>query len=279
MDKSIDSDLPKSFSFNHFPHFISPPLNSYLSHHRSGWKNIFSVFVYAANDHDKAIVELAFNTTNHIITNYFSYELCMFVFWWSICPWNCGREMYFLSLWCCVDLGLIDVYFRTDLLRLPLLMLRIHWLSLHVIWTFLTLPWRQSDCCDCVPRMYCVCIHTDVSIPPYCRFSCLPLTQITHFSHITVRLASTARCLSMLMIHSNTTTCGHVPGVLCCWVWLNVCLRKCRVILCHQLIGWLNKPAFVQSLLYSLTLPQACRVLCCDASLMCARGHSQWCLM
>jgi brefeldin A-inhibited guanine nucleotide-exchange protein len=36
---------------------------------RSGWKNIFSVFQMAAADNDAQIVELAFQTCTHIISN------------------------------------------------------------------------------------------------------------------------------------------------------------------------------------------------------------------
>ncbi|TRZ01931.1 hypothetical protein DNTS_012385 [Danionella cerebrum] len=38
---------------------------------RSGWKNIFSVFHQAASDHDENIVDLAFQTTGHIVVNTF----------------------------------------------------------------------------------------------------------------------------------------------------------------------------------------------------------------
>ena len=43
--------------------------------YRSGWKNIFFVFLLAASDHDQNIVDLAFTTTKHIFENYFAYVL------------------------------------------------------------------------------------------------------------------------------------------------------------------------------------------------------------
>lgn len=42
-------------------------VNSQAANIKSGWKNIFGVFHLAASDHDEAIVELAFQTTNKII--------------------------------------------------------------------------------------------------------------------------------------------------------------------------------------------------------------------
>ncbi|XP_056277918.1 brefeldin A-inhibited guanine nucleotide-exchange protein 2 isoform X1 [Pseudoliparis swirei] len=47
---------------------VAQMVNSQAANIRSGWKNIFSVFHQAASDHDKAIVELAFQTTGHIVT-------------------------------------------------------------------------------------------------------------------------------------------------------------------------------------------------------------------
>lgn len=52
---------------------IAQMVNSQAKNVRSGWKNIFSVFHLAAADHDEAIVEMAFQTTGHIIS-----ELPMF---------------------------------------------------------------------------------------------------------------------------------------------------------------------------------------------------------
>ncbi|XP_067107954.1 brefeldin A-inhibited guanine nucleotide-exchange protein 1 isoform X2 [Osmerus mordax] len=50
---------------------IAQMVNSQAGNIRSGWKNIFSVFHLAASDHDESIVELAFHTTGHIVTNVF----------------------------------------------------------------------------------------------------------------------------------------------------------------------------------------------------------------
>ncbi|XP_058498223.1 brefeldin A-inhibited guanine nucleotide-exchange protein 2 [Solea solea] len=50
---------------------VAQMVNSQASNIRSGWKNIFSVFHQAAADHDETIVELAFQTTGHIVTNTF----------------------------------------------------------------------------------------------------------------------------------------------------------------------------------------------------------------
>jgi len=43
-------------------------VNSQAANIRSGWKNIFSVFHLAASDQDESIVELAFQTTGHIVS-------------------------------------------------------------------------------------------------------------------------------------------------------------------------------------------------------------------
>ncbi|XP_057680326.1 brefeldin A-inhibited guanine nucleotide-exchange protein 1 isoform X3 [Corythoichthys intestinalis] len=50
---------------------IAQMVNSQAANIRSGWKNIFSVFHLAASDQDESIVELAFHTTGHIVTNVF----------------------------------------------------------------------------------------------------------------------------------------------------------------------------------------------------------------
>lgn len=50
---------------------IAQMVNSQAANIRSGWKNIFSVFHQAAADHDETIVELAFQTTGHIVLNTF----------------------------------------------------------------------------------------------------------------------------------------------------------------------------------------------------------------
>uniref|UniRef100_A0A4W4GL14 SEC7 domain-containing protein n=1 Tax=Electrophorus electricus TaxID=8005 RepID=A0A4W4GL14_ELEEL len=50
---------------------VAQMVNSQAANIRSGWKNIFSVFHQAASDHDESIVELAFQTTGHIVMNTF----------------------------------------------------------------------------------------------------------------------------------------------------------------------------------------------------------------
>ncbi|XP_036374500.1 brefeldin A-inhibited guanine nucleotide-exchange protein 1-like isoform X2 [Megalops cyprinoides] len=50
---------------------ITQMVNSQAGNIRSGWKNIFSVFHLAASDQDEGIVELAFQTTGHIVTSVF----------------------------------------------------------------------------------------------------------------------------------------------------------------------------------------------------------------
>uniref|UniRef100_A0A674NWK5 ARF guanine nucleotide exchange factor 1 n=1 Tax=Takifugu rubripes TaxID=31033 RepID=A0A674NWK5_TAKRU len=47
---------------------IAQMVNSQAANIRSGWKNIFSVFHLAASDQDESIVELAFQTTGHIVS-------------------------------------------------------------------------------------------------------------------------------------------------------------------------------------------------------------------
>lgn len=49
---------------------IAQMVNSQAANIRSGWKNIFSVFHLAASDQDEGIVELAFQTTGHIVSEY-----------------------------------------------------------------------------------------------------------------------------------------------------------------------------------------------------------------
>lgn len=51
---------------------IAQMVNSQAKNIRSGWKNIFSVFHLAASDHDEAIVEMAFQTTGHIINQLYA---------------------------------------------------------------------------------------------------------------------------------------------------------------------------------------------------------------
>lgn len=47
---------------------IAQMVNSQAGNIRSGWKNIFAVFHQAASDNDGNIVELAFQTTAHIVS-------------------------------------------------------------------------------------------------------------------------------------------------------------------------------------------------------------------
>lgn len=49
---------------------VAQMVNSQATNIRSGWKNIFSVFHQAASDHDENIVDLAFQTTGHIVSKY-----------------------------------------------------------------------------------------------------------------------------------------------------------------------------------------------------------------
>uniref|UniRef100_A0A673V8G0 ADP ribosylation factor guanine nucleotide exchange factor 2 n=1 Tax=Suricata suricatta TaxID=37032 RepID=A0A673V8G0_SURSU len=53
---------------------IAQMVNSQAANIRSGWKNIFAVFHQAASDHDGNIVELAFQTTGHIVTTIFQHH-------------------------------------------------------------------------------------------------------------------------------------------------------------------------------------------------------------
>ncbi|XP_056588700.1 brefeldin A-inhibited guanine nucleotide-exchange protein 2 isoform X2 [Triplophysa dalaica] len=50
---------------------VAQMVNSQAANIRSGWKNIFSVFHHAASDHDENIVNLAFQTTGHIVMKTF----------------------------------------------------------------------------------------------------------------------------------------------------------------------------------------------------------------
>ncbi|KAG5838550.1 hypothetical protein ANANG_G00224830 [Anguilla anguilla] len=50
---------------------VAQMVNSQAANIRSGWKNIFSVFHQAASDHEEPIVELAFQTTGHIVMSTF----------------------------------------------------------------------------------------------------------------------------------------------------------------------------------------------------------------
>ncbi|KAJ8257565.1 hypothetical protein GJAV_G00187030 [Gymnothorax javanicus] len=50
---------------------VAQMVNSQAANIRSGWKNIFSVFHQAASDLEESIVDLAFQTTGHIVMNTF----------------------------------------------------------------------------------------------------------------------------------------------------------------------------------------------------------------
>ncbi|XP_046659778.1 brefeldin A-inhibited guanine nucleotide-exchange protein 1 isoform X2 [Homalodisca vitripennis] len=58
---------------------IAQMVNSQAKNIRSGWKNIFSVFHLAASDHEEAIVEMAFQTTGHIVNNLYSLHFAIMV--------------------------------------------------------------------------------------------------------------------------------------------------------------------------------------------------------
>lgn len=60
---------------------IAQMVNSQARNIRSGWKNIFSVFHLAASDQDEAIVEMAFQTTGHIISKCIYFILIKYVNW------------------------------------------------------------------------------------------------------------------------------------------------------------------------------------------------------
>lgn len=53
---------------------IAQMVSSQAANIRSGWKNIFAVFHQAASDHDGNIVELAFQTTGHIVSTIFQHH-------------------------------------------------------------------------------------------------------------------------------------------------------------------------------------------------------------
>lgn len=71
---------------------IAQMVNSQAANIRSGWKNIFSVFHLAASDQDESIVELAFQTTGHIVSEYGQYLDVMEV---SVTP---EPKKFFLSV-------------------------------------------------------------------------------------------------------------------------------------------------------------------------------------
>ncbi len=50
---------------------ISQMVQSRASNIKSGWKNIFATYALAASDHDEAIVNLSFQSTNQIVTEMF----------------------------------------------------------------------------------------------------------------------------------------------------------------------------------------------------------------
>uniref|UniRef100_A0A8C6RXC4 ADP ribosylation factor guanine nucleotide exchange factor 2 n=1 Tax=Nannospalax galili TaxID=1026970 RepID=A0A8C6RXC4_NANGA len=53
---------------------IAQMVSSQAANIRSGWKNVFAVFHQAASDHDGNIVELAFQTTGHIVSTIFQHH-------------------------------------------------------------------------------------------------------------------------------------------------------------------------------------------------------------
>lgn len=58
---------------------IAQMVNSQARNIRSGWKNIFSVFHLAASDQDEAIVEMAFQTTGHIINHLYAQHFAIMI--------------------------------------------------------------------------------------------------------------------------------------------------------------------------------------------------------
>ncbi|KAK2727991.1 hypothetical protein QYM36_008460 [Artemia franciscana] len=58
---------------------IAQMVNSQAKNIKSGWKNIFSVFHIAASDQDKAIVELAFQTTGKIIGQLYEQQFAVMI--------------------------------------------------------------------------------------------------------------------------------------------------------------------------------------------------------
>ncbi|RZF39341.1 hypothetical protein LSTR_LSTR000862 [Laodelphax striatellus] len=58
---------------------IAQMVNSQAKNIRSGWKNIFSVFHIAASDHFETIVEMAFQTTGHIINNLYTQHFAIMI--------------------------------------------------------------------------------------------------------------------------------------------------------------------------------------------------------
>lgn len=74
---------------------IAQMVNSQAANIRSGWKNIFSVFHLAASDQDESIVELAFQTTGHIVSEYWWYSDIMKVY---VTPETVRIFVYLLAL-------------------------------------------------------------------------------------------------------------------------------------------------------------------------------------
>ncbi|XP_075224969.1 ADP ribosylation factor guanine nucleotide exchange factor Sec71 [Lycorma delicatula] len=58
---------------------IAQMVNSQARNIRSGWKNIFSVFHLAASDQDENIVEMAFQTTGHIINHLYAQHFAIMI--------------------------------------------------------------------------------------------------------------------------------------------------------------------------------------------------------
>lgn len=67
---------------------IAQMVSSQAANIRSGWKNIFAVFHQAASDHDGNIVELAFQTTGHIVSTWLSSPRR------PICKWKRGPACF-----------------------------------------------------------------------------------------------------------------------------------------------------------------------------------------
>jgi len=58
---------------------IAQMVNSQAKNIRSGWKNIFSVFLLSANDSNEAIVDLAFQTTCHIVNYHYKDQFSIMI--------------------------------------------------------------------------------------------------------------------------------------------------------------------------------------------------------
>lgn len=95
---------------------IAQMVNSQAANIRSGWKNIFSVFHLAASDQDESIVELAFQTTGHIVSEYGWYLDVMEVSGLqSLRSFACGLRACIVEPASC--LGANDLHFPISLLE------------------------------------------------------------------------------------------------------------------------------------------------------------------